>query len=399
MEVNQPKKIGILTQPLHNNYGGLLQAYALQQTLKSFGYTVWIINRIYNRKKISKRIKAYLKMIFHGYLLNNKNYKLSILTAEQEQKVGMHTSYFKHKYIAPITPAIDTNAGMQQLNNDNFDAYVVGSDQVWRPKYSPNISNYFLDFIEGNNQVRKITYAASFGVSNWTFNKKHTERCARLAKKFHAVSVRESSGKILCKQHLGIEATQVLDPTLLLKPNDYYKLIQNENEPEVDGTLMTYVLDNDIDKEQLINEVANILNLKPFTVTQNKPLTIGNKKDLENCAYPPVTRWLRGVMDAKFVICDSFHGCAFSILFNKPFLALGNRKRGLARFESILKMFDLEERLITDTKHIDYNLLNKPIDWDRVNQVLANERANSLKFLQNELTPCSFGMANLHPSV
>ena len=90
-------------------------------------------------------------------------------------------------------------------------------------------------------------------------------------------------------------------------------------------------------------------------------------------------------MDAKFVITDSFHGTAFAIMFNKPFFALGNRKRGIARFTSLLKIFDLEERLILDNYTIENGLIEKSVDWDKVNSILVSEKEKSMNFLKNNL--------------
>src|SRR5690606_19965537 len=103
----------------------------------------------------------------------------------------------------------------EHFRNNRYDAVIVGSDQTWRPRYSPNIYNYFLDFLRDEN-VRRIAYASSFGTDKWEYNDKQTDRCSKLAKEFDMISVREKSGVDLCIRHLGVEALAVLDPTLLL---------------------------------------------------------------------------------------------------------------------------------------------------------------------------------------
>ncbi|MCP2043981.1 polysaccharide pyruvyl transferase family protein [Pontibacter sp. HSC-36F09] len=385
MEVKQYRKVGILTQPLHNNYGGLLQAYALQKTIKSFGHDAWIINRKYNRRGLLKELKSYAEVFIQGHILNNKDFVIQYPTRKEKLKIGKHTAYFTDKYISPITSLIDSDDSMYMLQKEDFDAYVVGSDQVWRPKYSPNITNFFLDFLDDKKKIKRIAYAASFGVSDWEFTRQETEKCSTLIKKFDTVSVRETTGVALCYENLGVEAIRVLDPTLLLEPQDYSMLIQQENEPKIEGTLMTYVLDRDAEKDCFIHNVANELNLTLLSEMQIKPFTIENRKEIQNCIFPPITKWLRGIRDAEFVITDSFHGCALSILFNKPFLAIGNERRGITRFESLLQLFGLEERLITDITNIKRKLILETIDWRKVNDILAYERAKSIKFLQDEL--------------
>ncbi|MEW8459533.1 MAG: polysaccharide pyruvyl transferase family protein, partial [Candidatus Thiodiazotropha endolucinida] len=102
--------------------------------------------------------------------------------------------------------------------------------------------------------------------------------------------------------------------------------------------------------------------------------------------FPPVTQWIRGYMDTDFVITDSFHGTVFSIIFNRPFIAIGNEERGLTRFVSLLKMFDLENRLLHSTDQITAELINENIDWDRVNSILSQKRQEALVFLTVSLS-------------
>jgi exopolysaccharide biosynthesis predicted pyruvyltransferase EpsI len=104
-------------------------------------------------------------------------------------------------------------------------------------------------------------------------------------------------------------------------------------------------------------------------------------KQIDDCVYPPVTQWLRAFMDAEFVVCDSFHGAVFSIIFNKPFLIIGNKKRGLTRFYSLLKLYGLEDRIITDNED-NLSVINKIIDWESVNSILNSMRKKSYTYLQ-----------------
>src|SRR5690606_25016520 len=107
---------------------------------------------------------------------------------------------------------------------------------------SPQLSTFFLDFLENNFYVKKIAYAASFGVSNWEFNNEQTKIFSKLLKLFDAVSVREDSAVELCDNYLGVKATHLLDPTLLLNKEDYELLLENEEKYESTGELFTYIL-------------------------------------------------------------------------------------------------------------------------------------------------------------
>lgn len=106
-----------------------------------------------------------------------------------------------------------------------LDAIIVGSDQVWRPDYSSCQPNYFLDFLPKDSKIRRISNAASFGGDNWDWSTELTARCAKLLQLFDAVSVREASGVRLCKEHFNVGAVNVLDPTMLLDPEDYIAII------------------------------------------------------------------------------------------------------------------------------------------------------------------------------
>ena len=107
------------------------------------------------------------------------------------------------------------------------------------------------------------------------------------------------------------------------------------------------------------------------------------KNCLEDCVFPSVTAWLRAFMDAEMVITDSFHGWVFSIIFNKPFWVIGNEERGLARFNSLLSMFELRNRLIkADRIPSD---LSVPIDWNKVNATRKYWQEKSSNFLKTHL--------------
>ena len=376
-------KLGIFTQPLHNNYGGLLQCFALQTVLKRMGHDAVVVRRDYASRSYSfyhksiRLIKNIIRVCIGRRWVKN-------ITLEQWNHIGQHThQYFVNKYIQPHTELLVTNSELNSyISKNHFDGYIVGSDQVWRPVYSPCITNYFLDFAE-NADVRRVAYAASFGVDEWEFSADITPRCAQLAQKFDAVSVREASAVGLCNEYLGVDALHVLDPTMLLAKEDYIAVVEAEQEPKSAGNLFCYVLDKAVEKDEAIARVADSLHLQPFTCMPSLNASFDNlKKDIDACVFPPVTRWLRGFMDADMVITDSFHGCAFSIIFNKPFWVIGNVARGMARFHSLLSIFGLESRLldVNNLANVDWQ---SPIDWDKVNAIKHDWQEKSKEFLKN----------------
>jgi len=372
-------KIGILTLQLHDNYGGLLQAYALKTVLEKMGHQVSITNRRRKTTGIVFKSKQLIKTI----LGRDRKFRLS---EEEEKTISQHTKHFTHTYIKDITEPIYTTRELKKIAKE-YDAFVVGSDQVWRPRYSPSISNYFLDFVDSTELIG-LSYAASFGVDTWEYTEEQTKICKENVRKFKAISVREESGIDLCQKHLGVKAIHVLDPTMLLDTTEYAKIISKEEEEQpVKGELLHYVLDTNREKEELIHKIAKHFNYRTFSVTRK---SVPDKRPIPNindCVYPKVTSWINGFREAKFVITDSFHGTAFSILFNKPFLVVPNSKRGRARFDSLLEVFGLQDRLILDLKDIDRDARTAlpEIDWERVNRIIEEQRKFSLSFLKSNL--------------
>lgn len=361
-------KIALLTYNLGQNYGGILQAYALMETLKKLNHKpelLYIKTKFYNGN---------FKDLIKKYLLSNFTDKYNNYI--YEDLIYKNMFYFIDKYINSKTEPLKEEKDFFNVTKNNYDAYIIGSDQVWRAKVFRYIDYAFFGFVQDNRPIF-LSYAASFGVDYWEYTIEKTEKYKNQIQRFNAVSVREKSGIELCKKHFKKDAVHVLDPTMLLTADEYKNLLQKENELQHNGKLLTYILDDSNDKNELINMVSKELNIKPFKINAKEK----NSKKLENMIYPTVTSWIKGFDDAEYVITDSFHGCVFSIIFNKPFLVLGNEKRGMARFESLLKMFELEHRLILKSNDLNIYKINEFIDWGLVNNKLNNYKKYSINFL------------------
>jgi hypothetical protein len=361
------KKIGVLTLPLKGNYGGVLQAFALTTFLKKNGYDAILIDRQWNIQQsgISYLIK---KVIYHHLLIRK-------------------VKSFCAKWINPKTKKIVSQEQMNELNDFGFDAVVVGSDQVWRVEHTVGVgNNYFLDFIK-NKRTKKISYAASFGKDSVDGDADKLSKIASLLKEFTAISVREESGVKICDEVFNAEAKQVLDPVLLLNSDDYLPII-NKSSSKLSKTLTTYVLDASDKNNKIIQDVSDSLELNAVSINYKKdPGLLLKRKSLDfyNYMYPSVSNWLRGFRDAEFIVTDSFHGTIFSILFKKQFLVIGNEKRGLARFNSILGKLGLMDRLITNKNKYNREVLSKPIDFKLIHEKLEKEKTFSKSFLLEAL--------------
>lgn len=364
-------KVGVLTLPLNDNYGGNLQAYALMEILRGMGHTPVLINRR-NPPKGGAVLSVGTSSEQRPLITN----KIAIRAAENRA--------FVETNLRPITREFLSSQELaESIGQYNFDAIIVGSDQVWRPKYSPSLPDYFLDFLPKNSDIKKISYAASFGAPRWEFDARQTSMASSALKRFDAVSVREDIGVALCGKNLAVEAEHVLDPTLLLTQDHYAKLYAEKAKTLHRTGILVYVLDQSDDKTQVVETLSKSLSLPVFSTKDN---FVGISPEFRSKPFDKsVESWLLGFYQADFVVTDSFHGTVFSILFNKPFIAYGNPARGMARFTSLLKMFGLEDRLIVASREADFNKLLRPIDWGDVNIKLRRQRDKAMDFLRSAL--------------
>ncbi|MGP9670039.1 polysaccharide pyruvyl transferase family protein [Pseudoalteromonas sp. AOP31-A2-14] len=367
-------KIAIMTQPLGKNYGGMMQAYALQKVLRNLGHEVTTIDYNYAESSIFRKM-ARLPYRFLQKLTGKR--KAPINLEAKLPYILEHTQQFIKQNIS-MSEYVDNDAALNKhFDSNSYDVVVVGSDQTWRPRYSPNIYNFYLDFLKHNKNIKKITYASSFGVDNWEYSSEQTDKCAELAALFDAISVREESGVELCEKHLNVKSECVLDPTLLLTKEDYIELLGSKFKGGKGEGVFTYVLDSSQAKMAVAENVSKQLNTHVFKCQAKCSLGSLASSSLQDYKMPAVQDWLASFANAEFIVTDSFHGMVFSIMFEKPFLVIANKKRGAARFESLLNKLQAEEHLIYDVNNIDYSILSniKPVDKEKLN-VLKSDSVN-----------------------
>lgn len=370
-------KIAILTLPLDTNYGGILQCYALQTVLERMGHEVQVLTKLrYGSSYYVIYPLAVCKRMIKRYMLGKD---VAILEAPHEIRRKNVDKFIQH-YIHQYKRRTFTEKIAYQ-----FDAIVVGSDQVWRPAYSKPIEEAFLSFL-GDANIKRIAYAASFGLDNCSeYSREQLKTCSCLLKKFDAVSVRESSGVKLCRNYFGVDAVQMLDPTLLLSVDDYRMLIDKVNTKSPQGNMLVYILDKTEEKMDLVNRVASEKSLTPFWL--DSPCEQNEHLPLDKQVKKSVEQWLRAFNDASFIVTDSFHGCVFSILFKKQFVVIGNRERGLSRVYSLLNSFSISERLVISIKDYGYrkNTLDKIMDFKAVERILDELRVKSKLFIEKSI--------------
>ena len=384
-------KLAIITQPLFDNYGGILQCYALQTILQRMGHEVIVLRRNgmpLNTWIFLLRCVSFLKCIIRRYLLGQKQWAIInpwALWYVPDKSKWLYGSrrllaQFIDKHFQQSSPLTSTDDMARWANTHPCDAFVVGSDQVWRGAYNADVTESFCSFLPDTDPRRRIVYAASFGTEYVDISPEKLPECRRLAQFFSAVSVREQSAIRLAKEALGIEPQWVLDPTMLLTADDYRSLWQHE-ESQWEG-ITTYVLDASEEKSQIQHDVSQTLSL-PVNALMLPPID----QDGKLVDMIPVEGWLKAFAQASFVITDSFHGCVFSIIHRKPFIAIANRERGIDRFTSLLGYFGLMDRLIFSLEEYQQkrSSLLTPIDYVPIVQKHEEARTASLTFLREAL--------------
>ena len=370
-------RIGIVTLCLHANYGGILQAYALAEVLRRMGHdAVQLQPYPYYRHAHSPLVMplVWCKRAYRRYLGGEDDLPIF---SNPNVLIRRNTDRFIRQHIPmKYVKEAEWDAALAA----EFDAIVVGSDQVWRPEYAQPLNRHFADFAAGSS-ARIISYAASFGTDKPTISEEKADELAPLVRRYAAVSVREASAVDICRRLFSVEATHVVDPTMLLNRADYEALAAKA--PLSPGDLMTYVLDESPATEAFIASLAQAKGLSPF---RSNSRYNDWTAPISQRRQPPVENWLRGFCDAKLVVTDSFHACVFSILFNVPFICIGNATRGMSRFHSLLSMFGLTARLV-DIANIDqaHDVAAKPIDWRAVNAAVEGRLRMAMQFLAKAL--------------
>lgn len=364
-------RIGLLTVPFNNNYGGFLQAFALKTILNRMGHEVIIINRRRNRaNSLKDRIKRFL---IKWNLIEDKN-------AQKIKELSIYTNQFKQNYLEPITEEYYTTSELKKCLKLKFDCFVVGSDQVWRYEYArSSITDFYFSFLK-DIKIKRFSYAASFGIDEMDYPQDLLNECKLLLKEFSYISVREDSGIKILINHFGLDSNIVkfvLDPTLLLDSKFYLSLFGDKFKKPDNPYLFTYILDEDEDKLSLIEDIKTYYDLERIDLKAQT----GDISKLSPIAY--VEEWLANIYYADMIITDSFHGTVFSILFNKPFWIYGNSSRGKSRFTSLLSIFGLEDRYIESKINFSDSLFSSKIDWVSVNKKHDRLKNESLFFLTN----------------
>lgn len=372
----------------HNNYGTSLQGYATIKVLQSLGHDVRIIKYQKKDSLLHKLYIAPLQLISGGwtaYMRRSKKKRLAQGDGEYSRNVQNRTNSnnsFKDKAMEPLC---DKYVGYKELKKGslNYDAVLVGSDQVWTPLGL--YSNFFnLMFVE--DSVRKISYASSFGVSSIpTWQRKAT---GDYLNRIDFLSVRELKAKEIVDSLSHKKAQVVCDPTLLRTRTDWTSDF-NGLPPKASGKyIFCYILGDNTDTRSQISKFAESKNLKLVVLRHVDEYLECDESFGDECPYDvnPL-EFIQLIKNAEYVFTDSFHCSVFSILFNKQFVTFyrfsnTSKNSRNSRIDSLFELFGLKDRLY------DGNLIDQAgceIDYDSVNKKVELLRQESLAFLKQAL--------------
>ena len=346
--------IGLVSNFYAVNFGGSLTQFALYNVLQDMGYSVLMIERPASAQGI---------------------------IPEKVREICYEKWPYPEYSLAKQYP---TKEAMRDLN-DYCDSFVVGSDQLFQNSLFNALGGiYTLDWVA--NTKRKIAYAASFGFDYVWGDPKQIAEMGYFMQQFDAFSVREDSGVRVAKDSFGVEAVHVLDPVFLCDTKHYDELISHVSRKKEGEYISSYILDPNDEKNKMLAVLHEKLNMRVEVFSE-----MGNRKS--DAFYPEfdyaalkVEGRLQSIKNAKFFLCDSFHGTCLAIIYNIPFISVVNRQRGGARFGSLLRYFGLENRMVETFEDFQTRPeLLEPIDFKPVNEKLQKGREFGLQWLKEAL--------------
>lgn len=381
--------IGVCIKYFHENYGGMLQAYATVSMLEARHVKYELIQ--YEKKRSFMGVLRSIPRLFNGVLLNDKKEALvkkvgrmrhpefkknEIIRVEAFRKFG--ENHFTH-----LSPIFHGYSSLCE-GSKRYSAVLSGSDQLWSPAGLP--TNYYnLMFVP--DDVCKISYASSFGVSKIPWYQR--KRTARYLKRIDHVSMREIRGSEIVKELTGRDALTILDPVFNFNSDEWSKLIPVKQEIK-EPYIFAYFLGNNREYREAVQKVSEELDCKIVTL---RHLDQYIKEDENFGDYAPYDvgpdRFLNFLRSATYVCTDSFHGMCFSIIHKKKFIVFnryveGDSNSKNSRIDTLCDLFGLHNRRYKE-KNILKDQLTSEIDYEILNRKLEALKKESDEYLDSAL--------------
>lgn len=363
-------KVDVITRHAPSNYGSLLQALATVKVIEKMGHDCEIIDYI---RPDELGMKALMNQLHNKPNYNNniiKKIAYILLRYPDEKRAELAFLRMREKYLKMT----DRFSSMDKLKSLCADVYMTGSDQVWGPAVDgKHDKTYFLDFVD--NKTKCIAYSASFGRTE--IPNSVIKEYKEMLSKYSGIAVREKSAVELLDSWGIPNVEQVLDPVFLMSKQEWSEYIDHSEQGQ-------YVLVYQIHNDPNLNEYAKSLAaekglpLKRVSAFMRQIFRGGHLVCL-----PDISEFLALIKGCTYFVTDSFHGTAFAMIFNRQFMeVLPNNNTG-TRNLNILSLVGLENRIVRSKT--DINLIESPIDYTKVNEILEHERARSLDILRKML--------------
>ena len=332
------KKIGIITFHAADNYGAVLQAYALQTYISTQGHEAEIIDFAPDSvKKANTPLfvheKSFVKKLIKQILIIPNYFKL--------KKRNRKFNEFRNAWLKRSQHF----GSSEEIRNSthNYDLCITGSDQVFNPLIK-NSDIYYLDFCNG---IKKMAYAPSFGIKDFSNVGDNTKK---LIKDFDYLSCREADGAEFLSTVIGETVPVVSDPVFLLSPEEWSKITQK---PQKEKYIFVYDLNGGNSLIEIANKIKAETNLPIICVTTKKYANTRYNVDELHCNFGP-EEFVSYIQHAEYVVTDSFHGLAFSVLFNRKVVSFIALKHAASRIQSLLERLGIADRLFYNTKDFNF---------------------------------------------
>lgn len=369
------RKAGIITIMGNANYGNRLQNYAVEQALIQAGFLPTTIRNVAAPKP---RNASFIQRLRERGLLHQFKTLHSIIRKRISNRLYADVMKQRENNFKAFSQS-NLNLSDFEISNarldsfqhqlEQFDFFVVGSDQVWNPHYrfcSP------IDFLTFAPPEKRIAYSASFGID--TLPPETLDRYRQWLDAFCSISVREQAGADIVHALTGKEATVLIDPTMMLQPSDWDKVAKEPQGMSGEKYILSYFLSGETkQKRSYLEELQKH--------TKHRLVRLLDFKD--QAAYPAgPSEFIHYIKHAEFVVTDSFHGAVFSIIYHKPFVVFGRGSHTVdigSRIDTLLLMFGLSNR---KASKLGYKPADLAIDYQHTDEVLERERARALSFLK-----------------